>query len=59
MGRAIWGQPEKGEPFRLANPARRFAEKVEIADASLFLASDASAMINGDLLMVEGGFTSV
>jgi enoyl-[acyl-carrier-protein] reductase (NADH) len=31
----------------------------EIADAALFLASDASAMINGDLLMVEGGFTSV
>ena len=59
MGRAVWGTPEKGEPFRLATPARRFAETVEIADAALFLASDASAMINGDLLMVEGGFTSV
>lgn len=59
MGRAVWGPPEKGEPFRLATPARRFAEVVEIADAALFLASDASAMVNGDLLMVEGGFTSV
>ena len=59
MGREVWGPPEKGEPFRLATPARRFAETVEIADAALFLASDASAMINGDLLMVEGGFTSV
>jgi NAD(P)-dependent dehydrogenase (short-subunit alcohol dehydrogenase family) len=59
MGRAVWGKPEKGEPFRLATPARRFAETVEIADAALFLASDASAMVNGDLLMVEGGFTSV
>ncbi len=59
MGRAVWGRPEKGEPFRLATPARRFAETVEIADAALFLASDASAMINGDLIMVEGGFTSV
>jgi NAD(P)-dependent dehydrogenase (short-subunit alcohol dehydrogenase family) len=59
MGREVWGPPEKGEPFRQATPARRFAETVEIADAALFLASDASAMINGDLLMVEGGFTSV
>jgi NAD(P)-dependent dehydrogenase (short-subunit alcohol dehydrogenase family) len=59
MGREVWGPPEKGEPFRQATPARRFAEVTEIADAALFLASDASAMINGDLLMVEGGFTSV
>jgi NAD(P)-dependent dehydrogenase (short-subunit alcohol dehydrogenase family) len=59
MGRAVWGRPEKGEPFRLATPARRFAETVEIADAALFLASGASDMVNGDLLMVEGGFTSV
>lgn len=59
MGRAVWGKPENGEPFRLATPARRFAETVEIADAALFLASNASDMINGDLLMVEGGFTSV
>lgn len=59
MGREIWGKPEKGDPLRLATPARRFAETQEVADAALFLASDASNMINGDLLMVEGGFTSV
>jgi NAD(P)-dependent dehydrogenase (short-subunit alcohol dehydrogenase family) len=59
MGRAVWGEPSKGEPFRLATPARRFAETVEVADAALFLASSASDMVNGDLLMVEGGFTSV
>jgi NAD(P)-dependent dehydrogenase (short-subunit alcohol dehydrogenase family) len=59
MGRKVWGKPEKGEPFRLATPARRFAEPVEVADAALYLASDASAMVNGALLMVEGGFTSV
>ncbi|NAZ36094.1 SDR family NAD(P)-dependent oxidoreductase [Rubellimicrobium sp. CFH 75288] len=59
MGRAVWGKPEKGEPFRLATPARRFAEVHEVAEAALFLASPASDMINGHLLMVEGGFTSV
>lgn len=59
MGREVWGRPEKGDPFRKATPARRFAEPVEVADAALYLASDASAMVNGALLMVEGGFTSV
>ncbi|MFO1138594.1 MAG: glucose 1-dehydrogenase [Paracoccus sp. (in: a-proteobacteria)] len=59
MGRQVWGKPEKGDPFRDATPARRFAEPVEVADAALYLASDASGMVNGALLMVEGGFTSV
>ena len=59
MGKEVWGRPEKGDPFRRATPARRFAEPVEVADAALYLASDASAMVNGALLMVEGGFTSV
>lgn len=59
MGKEVWGAPEKGDPFRAATPARRFAEPVEVADAALYLASDASAMVNGALLMVEGGFTSV
>lgn len=59
MGRSVWGPPEKSAPFIAATPARRFAEPVEIADAALYLASSASDMVNGDLLMVEGGFTSV
>ena len=59
MGREVWGPPEKGDPFRKATPARRFAEPVEVADAALYLASSASDMVNGALLMVEGGFTSV
>lgn len=59
MGRKVWGTPEKGDPFRNATPARRFAEPVEVADAALYLASEASSMVNGALLMVEGGFTSV
>jgi NAD(P)-dependent dehydrogenase (short-subunit alcohol dehydrogenase family) len=59
MGRSIWGPAEKGDPFRNATPARRFADPIEVADAALYLASPASAMVNGALLMVEGGFTSV
>ena len=59
MGRTVWGPPEKSGPMIAATPAGRFAEPVEIADAALYLASSASNMVNGALLMVEGGFTSV
>jgi NAD(P)-dependent dehydrogenase (short-subunit alcohol dehydrogenase family) len=59
MGVAVWGKPEKGDPFRNATPARRFAEPVEVADMALYLASPASGMVNGALMMIEGGFTSV
>ncbi len=59
MGRENWSAPEKRDPFIAATPARRFAEPVEVADMALFLASNASDMVNGALMMVEGGFTSV
>lgn len=37
-------------------PARRYARPQEVADAILFLASDAAAYINGHILNVDGGF---
>jgi NAD(P)-dependent dehydrogenase (short-subunit alcohol dehydrogenase family) len=59
MGREVWGPDEKGGPMRAATPARRFGEPREIADCALYLASDASALVNGALIMIEGGFSSV
>ena len=59
MGRENWSDPARRDPFVAATPARRFAEPVEVADMALFLASDASNMVNGALMMVEGGYTSV
>ncbi len=59
MGRDIWGPPEKGEPMLAKTPLGRFGEPVEIADCALYLASPASGLVNGALIMIEGGFSSV
>lgn len=59
MGRAVWGPEEKGGPVRKATPLRRFGESVEIADCALYLASPAAELINGEVLLVDGGFSSV
>lgn len=59
MGRKIWGPPEKSEPMIKATPLRRFGEPVEIADMALYLASPASELVNGSIMMIEGGYTSL
>jgi NAD(P)-dependent dehydrogenase (short-subunit alcohol dehydrogenase family) len=59
MGRELWGPAEKSRPFIEGTPLRRFGEPVEIADCALYLASPASELVNGALIMIEGGFSSV
>jgi 3-oxoacyl-[acyl-carrier protein] reductase len=39
-------------------PMRRYAERDEIADAAVFLASDEARFINGHTLNVDGGFAA-
>ncbi|HJM07242.1 MAG TPA: SDR family oxidoreductase, partial [SAR324 cluster bacterium] len=39
-------------------PMGRLAETSEVADAILFLASDASSMITGHTLPVDGGWVA-
>jgi len=56
LGREAWAG-EVGEQMKRLIPARRFAEPEEIAAAALFLASDAAAMITGENLMIDGGYT--
>lgn len=42
--------------IRQMTPLRRLAEATEVANAILFLASPASAMVTGHVLAVDGGF---
>jgi NAD(P)-dependent dehydrogenase (short-subunit alcohol dehydrogenase family) len=55
LGQRVWGEPAKGEPIKERIPLHRFAQPEEIARVVLFLASDASAMINGEVILVDGG----
>jgi NAD(P)-dependent dehydrogenase (short-subunit alcohol dehydrogenase family) len=59
MGEKEWGPPEKGGPMLAKIPAGRFVQPVEVADVVLFLASGASDMINGETILVDGGFTAL
>ncbi|HBG98468.1 MAG: SDR family oxidoreductase [Rhodobacteraceae bacterium] len=59
MGQKIWSPPEKSGPMLAATPLGRFGEPVEIADLALYLASPAADLVNGALVMIEGGYSSV
>ncbi len=58
LGQRVWGAPEKGGPMLAKIPLGRFGEPVEVADAILYLASPASDLINGETLMLDGGYTA-
>jgi NAD(P)-dependent dehydrogenase (short-subunit alcohol dehydrogenase family) len=58
MGEMVWGDPAKGDPMKAKIPAGRFGKTVEVADLILFLASPASDLINGQDILIDGGFTA-
>jgi len=56
MGRLGWSDPAKAGPLLARIPQGRFAEVEEVVSAVCFLLSDASQMVNGHALPVDGGF---
>jgi NAD(P)-dependent dehydrogenase (short-subunit alcohol dehydrogenase family) len=56
LGQKAW-EGAKGDLMKSLIPTGRFAEPEEIAAAAVFLASDASNMINGADIVIDGGFT--
>ncbi len=56
LGKKAWAG-EVGEEFKRRLPAGRFADPDEIAACALFLASNATDMITGSNLVIDGGYT--
>jgi NAD(P)-dependent dehydrogenase (short-subunit alcohol dehydrogenase family) len=57
MGQRVWlDQPDKAGHMLQRIPLGRFVQPREVGDAAVWLASDASAMINGVELPVDGGY---
>jgi len=58
MGEEHWGKPERGDPMKAKIPAGRFGKPIEVADMVLYLASSASNLVNGQDLLIDGGYTA-
>lgn len=56
LGERVWDNPD-GEAFKKKIPVGRFGYPEEVAACAVFLASDAANLINGENLVIDGGFT--
>ena len=59
LNQALVDNPEFSAWVEKRTPAGRWGNVEELAGAAVFLASDASAFVNGHILYVDGGLTSV
>jgi len=58
MGERVWGPAEKGDPMKAKIPIGRFGKPREVAAACVYLASDAAGLVNGHVLVLDGGYTA-
>lgn len=56
MGEMAWGDPKKSGPMLAKIPLGRFAKPAHVAHVVAYLLSDASDMVHGVTLPVDGGF---
>jgi NAD(P)-dependent dehydrogenase (short-subunit alcohol dehydrogenase family) len=56
INRALLDDTERGREFLLRTPMKRFGRVDELVGAAVFLASESASFVNGEVLVVDGGF---
>ena len=56
MGEKAWSDPKKADPMLNRIPIGRFLKPADVAEAVLYLLSDAASSLNGVSLPIDGGF---
>jgi NAD(P)-dependent dehydrogenase (short-subunit alcohol dehydrogenase family) len=56
INRALLDGTERGREFLLRTPMKRFGHVDELVGAAVFLASESASFVNGEILVVDGGF---
>ena len=56
LNQSLLDESERGKELLLRTPMGRFGRTEELVGAAIYLASDASAFVTGEILVVDGGF---
>jgi len=56
LNSALLDGTERGKEFLLRTPMKRYGKVEELVGAAVFLASEAASFVNGEVLVVDGGF---
>jgi NAD(P)-dependent dehydrogenase (short-subunit alcohol dehydrogenase family) len=56
LNQKLLDESERGKELRMRTPMGRFGKTEELVGSAIFLASDASAFVTGEILVVDGGF---
>ncbi len=56
LNQKLLDESERGRELRMRTPMDRFGKTEELVGAAIFLASEASSFITGEILVVDGGF---
>ncbi len=56
LNRKLLNETERGREFLIRTPMKRFGKVEELQGAAIFLASEASSYMTGEVMVVDGGF---
>jgi len=56
LNRSLLEGTSRGQEFLARIPIKRFGNVNELCGAAIFLASEAASYVNGEVLVVDGGF---